>query len=303
LSRRATLLDRALDGTDLTVVRVRVRRGAAAQWSGRADDTAEIFEPWAWQHVAGDGDRYDVTFPPGANRPRRGKDTTCDVNTVLELSATGMKLTAGGKSAVGDLDVTLPDAKFPDRHALVDVTNPSGVRDSYQFVASWTQGHYYTRRACELMEAVARLAARLHNRGPLASVIPVPRKDIVTFDPAARFERFSVDVYAQGGFRGLKFKATSVDAVISAPAGQALEGRLFDSNNILVGETIPVADDHVGGSRVPTGLVPQARLSITGLSPGATYSLQLVAGPQSNLLGSLATAGKAKTQVALSPAA
>ena len=72
-------------------------------------------------------------------------------------------------------------------------------------------------------------------------------------------------------------KGGSIDTVLSTVGDQGLTARLFDSNGVLLAES--VAFDPTAGGRATKGsLTPQVRLQADGLTAGATYFIQLIPG-------------------------
>jgi hypothetical protein len=128
----------------------------------------------------------------------------------------------------------------------------------------------------------------------------VPRFDIVTFggDPAQAPALANVDLFGAGGFVKVKVApgTNSLDAIVSAPAGVALDARLFDSHGVMVGESQPLGGNAPPGAHSAGGLAPQGRLTVPAVQAGKSYTLLLVPSP-----GSVVPPG-GKTKIALGAA-
>lgn len=232
--------------------------------------------PTAWQHVAGDIDRYDVGFPPGATKPGRG-GTECDDPPSMLVRAKGMAIQLGRPgiaNVTGKDEVSIDLPPFADRHVWAHIAHPTGGRDVYRLELTWFKGRYYTEVECEALQLKRKLQQlRLASKLPVHPLDPVAIRLSAPLDPVV----VDFDVFQLGGFRAIRPGARTLDAVVSAPAGEQLTARLYDPQGVLVAESVPFTSPLAAGeTSAPYGHDPVGRLAARGLDPRATYVLQIV---------------------------
>jgi len=234
-----------------------------------------LVRDWAWQHVAGDVDYYDIWIPPVAPRPSDKPLCEYEMPGGLSLEATSMALSVPSQGLQdGDyLEIGNLNALFPNGHVLAEVRHPTNRRGFYRLQATWNDAGYLTKRECDLLRTLEAMRRRLSGRiEPNWRSVYVPALDRP--DPAP--EVFGVAVRQLGGMQPVRPGAAGTfDAVISSFRAQPVLARLYGMDGVLVGEGKPLGAESAG-LRVADGQLPQSRLRVTGLTAGQNYLVQIV---------------------------
>jgi Concanavalin A-like lectin/glucanases superfamily len=228
--------------------------------------------PWAWQHVQGDVDLYDVYIPSPTPAPPFPDSSKCDQPAQLELSAPDERLTVVFITSGND-EVTVPNlAPGGPQHYLVSITPAAAKRSVYRLTATWSDAIHVPAGTCALREAKAKLQqvnSTVLTKPPFGG-----HPNVIALDPSIVEQPWTGGpVYSQGGYTALIANGPSADLVISSPAGEPVSALLLDSDAVLLAETTPIPVGASIQANVPDGLVPQARLHVSGLTAGATYFL------------------------------
>jgi hypothetical protein len=248
--------------------------------------------PTAWQHVAGDIDRYDIGYPPVATKRLGARGTECDDPPSMHVRAKGMAIQLGRPGiahVTGKDEVSIDLPPFADRHVWATIAHPAGRRDVYRVEFTWSKGKFYTEVEC----AALKLKQKLHGM-KLASKLPVHPLDPVSIKLNALLDPvvLDVDVFELGGFRALTPGARNLDAVVSSPGGEQVTARLYDRFGVLMTESIPLASPLAPGrAPIPHGHDPVGRLAARDLDPRATYVLQVVPPNDGALAGGFTSVG------------
>jgi hypothetical protein len=251
---------------------------------------------WAWQHVAGDVDKYLVIMPAPRGRGR-GDDEDCkyDTNARLEVWAGEMHLSIPALNVEGDGYLSVDLGKHPNLgEVLVVVSGRSlNTRDAYQFSAQWTAARHYTPLECAVRLGAERrfyAVRRVPPGEPQIFFDPVrqgaPQEAVLTFWDSRAYEPLVIN------------NGPGLDAIFSSPRDQTLIVRLYDGDGILLGEGVPPGGSSVDPSAgIRNNLTPQSHLRVEGLTPGMFYFLQLV------LTTDAGASGRPRSgRIALSPA-
>lgn len=231
---------------------------------------------WAWQHVKGDVDYYDVWIPPVKARPRDYPACEFNIEGALMISAYGMNLTvpATGASDVDSLTLTNLNVQFPGRHVYVQVRHPSGQRGFYRFEAYWNDGGYYSRDQCALLRAIKASLNRTYGMDVNLRSIYIPQLDLPYPAPETR----EVTIFEQGGFQPLRPNiGGTLNTIISSLGDQPVMARLYDQDGVMIGEGKQLGEESAGKT-VPQGQTPQSMLKVGGLAANSFYMLQIVPG-------------------------
>ncbi|HEV8579010.1 MAG TPA: hypothetical protein VGX68_07985 [Thermoanaerobaculia bacterium] len=238
----------------------------------------ELGMPWAWQHVTGDIDYYDIRLPlakerPPGQLPCEFKGQPLDLDAQLEIQVQGMRIRIPAKS-INQQDLVGLESlnqQFPFGHVFAWVQSIAGNRGVYHLDARWTDAVYLDPAQCAYAASVIVLRQKAAGlKGIDWRSIYIPQLDL----PRPP-EVDQVDVYDLGGYRLVEIgQAGSLDSVISSGFDQPVGARLFDSEGILLGESLAVGEGKLG-ARIPPGLVPQGQLQVDGLAEG-NYLLQVV---------------------------
>ncbi len=258
---------------------------------------------WAWQHVKGDVDYYDIWFPAAtAPGPPAGHVAcTYDVDPGLTIEAQGMKLyyptgdpglpslLSAEDSVTLDLATNPPlGGPFPDRHVAVQVASKTGQRGFYRLNATWNDGAYLTGVQCA---AVAVWQKASGYKFIDWKSVYIPQLNLPDPPPEAS----QLALFGLGGYKLVQAgQGGTFDAILSTKNDQPVLARLYDANGILLGESLVQDEASVGRTRIPDGLFPKAHLTVSGLSASDTFLLQVV--PGFNVGGT----GKAVAKVGLS---
>jgi hypothetical protein len=245
---------------------------------GEIDDMGEYPErvlqlPWAWQHRNGDVDLYEIEVPPIARRPFGQKPCVYDKEVAeLSLSAPGMRLTASGTATGSALDRLQFDEPPGGTSFMLRIAHPTGHRGLYRLTARFADAFFFNPKECAARKAVLR---------PPPTPLPVTIEDLMHWhgpvsDPPGFFE---LRLFGRsGGFLPMILEAGDrIDAILSAPAGEALAARLYDGDGVLRAETHAVSLSAMIPGNVPDGLTAQGSLAAGGLRNGEALFLQIVA--------------------------
>ncbi len=239
--------------------------------------TRTLTKDWAWQHVQGDMDYYDVWIPPSANLPFA---TSCDTPARLQLDAYDMHLQVVAPAGMpgppilvveGDNTVEVTDLKthFPGGHVYVRVKSITGQRGVYRLHAEWYDAHYYTAAECKAYhDFIAYLKG-------LTMPADYPPKPLPWPDPLSDPSIDQLPLFGLGGYRLVVAGGDTLAGAIASAAQQPVIGRVYDLDGVLLGEGVESGEESAG-ERAPDGLVPQSQLNVGGLQPGAPYLLQIV---------------------------
>jgi Concanavalin A-like lectin/glucanases superfamily len=241
-------------------------------------ENRELEMPWAWQHVTGDIDYYDVRIPPAKERPPgqpvcEFEGGTLDIDAYLEIQAQGMRVRVPAKSINQENLVGLGDlnSKFPFGHVFAWVQSIAGNRGAYHLDARWHDGAYLDEAQC----AYAIAMILMHRRVSGLKAIDWRSVYIPQLDLPRPPEIAQVDIYELGGFQVIEMgQAGILDSVVSSGLEQPVGVRLLDNEGVLLGESLAFSEGKLG-ARIPPGLLPQGRLQVEGLDAG-TYLLQIV---------------------------
>ncbi len=239
-----------------------------------------LTEDWAWQHVKGDLDYYDVWIPPVKTQPPIHQPP-CEYDRPgeLRLTAYDMRLQVVASWGPGPI-VMLADendfvtltglnGKFPSGHAYVRVQNPADQRGWYRLQAEWTDAKFYTPVICSILRAKDQMAgfAAINWKA-----VYFPRLNLP--DPSPMLDQLSL--YSLGGYKPVGMEqAGALNAVVSSAADQPVIARLYDMNGVLLGEGLALGVGSAGET-VPDGQVPQSRLTVSGLQANEYYLMQIV---------------------------
>jgi hypothetical protein len=230
----------------------------------------ELLMPWAWLHVAGDVDLYDVALPPVHTRPDGQPACQFDEDASLVLYADDLRVRAVDSGRSGTTSgLTIPLAELTGRyaggHVMVQVRSADGHRAVYRFDADFHDGIYLNPEDCERRRKILKWMKDVENTyAPVDLTHPDPR---FPGDPAAPPGADPIVLPALGGYEVVELDdGGALDALVSSPAGTPVVARLFDTSGVLVAEGAPLADAE--SAVAPGGLVAQSRLSADGLAPG-----------------------------------
>ncbi len=239
-----------------------------------------LTKDWAWQHVKGDLDYYDVWIPPVKTQPPIHQPP-CEYDTPgeLRLTAYSMRLQVVASWGPGPIVmladendfVTLTDlnGKFPSGHAYVRVQSPTGQRGWYRLQAEWTDAKFYTPGICGLLRTKDKMAgwAAINWKS-----VYFPQLDIPDPSPVAS----QLSLYSLGGYQPVGMEqAGALDTIVSSAADLPVIARLYDMDGVLLGEGVALGSESVGET-VADGQVPQSRLTVNSLSANEYYLLQVV---------------------------
>jgi hypothetical protein len=205
---------------------------------------------WAWQHVRGDVDTYEISFPqesPAPSLPKSGTRCRYDRPSSLVLLAPGMhlKLLEGpGDEADHDLGFShLATALPSDRVLHVEVTNPAPERGLYRLRVEWTNARYSNGAECSLF-------------APLPTpIFPGPLSDLIHNSPGPSDPPGEgwLPVYPLGGFQRVRIEGDRLSDVISASAELPVTVRMFDpATGVMLADSTPLTSDDAMTARIPT---------------------------------------------------
>lgn len=152
--------------------------------------TLRLDKPWAWQHVRGDADTYDVRLRRVKARPAGQPACEYDQEGSVEVEAAGMQLDVtiaapgGGATVVsrpGRVVLSEPNGQLPTGHLPVAVRHPAGKRGVYRLSATWRDSRYLAPDECE---RTRKLFAALGPR----RYAPLSVSDIVHLDAGKPLE-------------------------------------------------------------------------------------------------------------------
>jgi hypothetical protein len=237
-----------------------------------------LTKEWAWQHVAGDIDYYDVWILPVQVPPPIHLLTPCDKPGLLKLDAFDMHLQVldqtGNLVIEGDdaVQLTSLNGQFPSGHVYVRISNKSMQRGAYRLRAEWRDGHYLTIDECAVQQdvqtSIKNFGYPLLNLEALLFPFPFPGPD-----PEPIIDQ--MPLFGLGGYKLVSLElGDTFDAIISSAAGQPVIARLYDGDGVLLGEGVVLGEGDIN-NRVADGHVPQSHLTVGGLQVGAYY-LQIV---------------------------
>ncbi|RME81687.1 MAG: hypothetical protein D6775_12960, partial [Caldilineae bacterium] len=249
---------------------------------------------WAWQHVVGDADYYDVWMPPAKTRPPGQPVCEYDHEAELRVTAYGMHLRAGTSYLPGDavaeaddvVEVSNLNAQFPDGHIYVRVVNPTDHRGFYRLEAEWSDGQFYNPDECAFLHSIKSgwLKVMGHPALNLQSVF-VPQIDLVNPPPfSSQLSLFGLGAFQPAAIpqAGAQRSDTTTlaatgafDVLVSSAADQPVTARLLDADGVLVAEGIS-QNAAANNVRVLDGQVPRSRLTVPDLQAGETYFIQVV---------------------------
>lgn len=218
--------------------------------------------PWAWQHVAGDVDRYDVRIPkaklPGSFQ------LPCKYNqpASLELRADARIVGEGWAfDSAGAMVVVGLTSQFPDGHVRVQVTAPQGTpRGVYRLDADWHDAVIMSPEQCS-----ARAAFEQALKDAAGTIVPISFVPLPYPDPAVEIIQPVLEGGTAFGLLRLgQASALSLETVSQEEGPVTV--RVYDLNRVLVAEGAAPAG-HAGGTRV----------FASGLQPGASYLIQILA--------------------------
>ncbi|NOZ06473.1 MAG: hypothetical protein GXP41_09025 [Chloroflexi bacterium] len=242
-----------------------------------------LTKDWAWQHVKGDLDYYDVWIPPVKEQPPIHQPP-CEYDTegMLRLTAYGMRLqvvanwgTLAHPEIVFLADqndaVTLTNlnGKFPSGHAYVRVQSPTEQRGWYRLQAEWNDAKFYTPVVCSILRAKDKMSdfAAINWKS-----VYFPQLDIPDPSPVAN----QLSLYSLGGYQPVGMEQSgTLDTIVSSAGDQPVIARLYDMNGVLLGEGVALGEESAGET-VADGQVPQSRLTVGGLSANEYYLMQVV---------------------------
>ena len=226
---------------------------------------------WAWQHVPGDVDTYDVVVPPVDGPPPGHISCEFDQRGRLIVRAGRMNLDLPDLNETGgpvliDLQSALPNGG----HVLVEVRNAPDKRDFYRFGADWDNSRYYTQLECDGLREQLRVWKSLFPSRPadvLKGIIAFTRSgDLI--EPGAP-DPSPMELFALGGYRPVQVQEGDIfDAIIASVAGQPVIARLYDESGIMLGESVALSGAIQDRTPAPAGQIPYARLTVGGLGRG-----------------------------------
>jgi hypothetical protein len=235
-------------------------------------ETRSRTKDWAWQHVVGDVDIYDVVIPPVKEKPLGYVPCPYEMEGELTLEAYGMILSvpALGLEGIDTLTLTNLNANFPTHHIQVLVRHPSNSRGIYRLQATWNDAGYFTV-PCPLFRTPV----------DIERVIGTPLDLGETYRPGLGCAATIPDIQPMtllqlGGYRAIQIDEEGLlDTVLSTVGDRPVIARLYDDRGVLVGEGTALGEESVG---LPSaeGQSPRAALKVPGLTVGAIYLLQVV---------------------------
>jgi hypothetical protein len=228
-----------------------------------SDGSRSLVADWAWQHVPGDEDVYNILVP----QPPAGITThiPCpfDQPAKLDVSAPAMQLDVGGKTFTSEF--TLKQKDFHTGEINVVVRNPSPTgRGIYQLHASWTPTKLFNPGDCA---AILKHFKDIASTGPLRSIDPLPHPD-----PATPIEQWVEQI----DFGSSMSKAASIRAaapirtleiLVASESGLPLRARLYTRSGVLVAEGVAAPDGAGLAQPLSSELLPQqsSRREMCGL--------------------------------------
>jgi hypothetical protein len=179
---------------------------------------------------------------------------------------------------IGEIDDTLHTFHLENpsaAHFYAAVVNPKGKRGVYQLTARWNDGRYYSPVECQ---AIAVMEYWEHK--PIVTpLFPGDLTRAIDWRPGpGGFPKINwlgdIQLSSEGGRVFVDSPSSNLDLVISAPVPGSIEARLYDMNEVMIGE---IAEDNIDViSRSSAGVFPRAHLTNTRLSPSNRYVLQII---------------------------
>jgi uncharacterized delta-60 repeat protein/uncharacterized repeat protein (TIGR01451 family) len=234
---------------------------------------------WAWQHVAGDVDYYDVEFPPasatGPPPPQPG-DLPCRFNADADLliTAFGAELTPVTDAPFtylsgGSLSFINLSQSFPGGGTIrVEVRNGNPAkRDLYQFSAQWTDSKYYSAADCEaLRQDMLNIQSLFPGRQEelYKGIIAISHFEEGGFTFPPRPLPDPIELRDGGTILPVVFDGLPDSIILSSPIDQPVSGRLFNRDGILISESFRLRDDLHSRTVAPGGMNASAEIIVRG---------------------------------------
>jgi hypothetical protein len=224
---------------------------------------------WAWQHLAGDVDIYQVLTPKGIGGGPGVVVFACKWNRLarLRLSAPGMRITVPGAGIVKESSVELDHLEsFPDHKVEVIVENPVlNGRGAYQFSAEWEGDKIHSVSECGQLDTLMQHLKESLWTVPVMEFPPKQKPDPTI---AVREIRFS----PLGDYMLINLPSgDTIDMVISGEKGKATSARLYSPSGLLLGESSTLDEGLRANIRGTPGLVAQSRLTVKNLAESSRY--------------------------------
>lgn len=251
--------------------------------------------PWAWQHVAGDDDRYTILIPKVVYP---GMVTVCEYNepAALELMAANVRLiiAVAGVDGVGHVQLNglALNTLFPDGKVRLRIlSGPGTPRSVYQITAEFREPLIYTPGECAARhDFEAKLAAILGTNAVPANTPPFgfewPKPD----PPDPITPTLGLGVLYTAFVLG---NATALDLVVSAAENHSALARLYDLDGVLLAESTPAGDGDLARIGAWAGRVPSARIAVRGLTAHQGLILQVVPSLANESLGTVGVSSRA----------
>jgi hypothetical protein len=230
--------------------------------------------PWAWQHVAGDADVYQVLVPK--TLARQSGIFFCKYNQPanLQIVAFGMRISVPALGLVKKSGLLIdPLPSSPDGKVKVIIENPElNVRGAYQFSAEWEGAQFYDQNQCAELEAIVqKLRATRWTLPPMEfRPRPLPEGDPI-------LDIREIKLRPVGDYALLTLPAgDTIDMVIASEADTPISARLYSLSGILLGESTALPAGTPANVRGTSGLVVHSRLTVSHLTDSSRrYLLQL----------------------------